>query len=267
MPLGPQGSCCRCRTCFRHPVQRTTRRPVNLTRVAPPRRHAHHTIGLNACSWSAPRLSPALVNLCCSSGPFLRMQDAENAKGRVVALLPPAPLPTTWDGSFQRQLPLSGQSLLRRLTSCQHGWPVCSRWMPPLTLAPPPGVITLQLAARPPSTTPPLSEARARSLKRLNAGLARGGPVPWPLEWRACLSVRMPPLVLVVCAAMATEKRVTSDVLPHACDAEHCVICSTQQMAQALAAEHAEQIGESEGARSPREGCTEGVPSRVQDGE
>jgi hypothetical protein len=91
--------------------------------------------------------------------------------------------------------------------------------------------------------------------------------VPWPLESRVCLSVRVPPLLLAVNASMAVEERVTSDALPHAYDAEDCVACSTQQLTQALAAECAEQIGEGEGTGSPREGCMEGVPSRVQDDE
>ena len=124
------------------------------------------------------------------------MQEASHIKGKIVELLPPPPLATSWIGTFHRQLPTASHAVLAQLAPCRFG-PLrgaCTCWLPPLSLPPPPETAVLQLDLVLPRDMPSRSSDEVQQLRR---ELAAPGIKPWPCDWEQYLAVHVPPLELV----------------------------------------------------------------------
>jgi hypothetical protein len=134
------------------------------------------------------------------------VQEASHIKGRVVELLPPPPLPTTWAGSFQRRLPVARQALQCLLLPFRHraSRTASTRWLPPVSLPPPPQVATLQydLAPEPEMRRVPENE------RQLRLQLAKPEVKPWPAEYAHRLRIHVPPLYLTAYISDAPDEGV-----------------------------------------------------------
>ena len=147
----------------------------------------------------------------------------------MVELLPPPLLPTGWDGSFQRSLPLAGGALHDVLTPCRSAaaWRRATSWMPPLVLAPAPLVATIQLDVLPDAGV--RNAAGTRSSTAGQPGALDGrrqltadgtGVVRWPdeLVCEGRIAVRVPQLDIIVSVNDAPEEGVSGDDVDVALD-------------------------------------------------
>ena len=157
------------------------------------------------------------------------LQEAAHVKGRLIELLPPPLLPTGWEGSFQRSLPLAGGALHDVLTPCcpAAAWSRATSWMPPLVLAPAPLIATIQLDVLPDACVHNVAGARSSTAGQLGALDGRRlltadgtGVVPWPEELvcKGRIAIHVPQLDIIVSVDDAPDGEVSGDDVDEALD-------------------------------------------------